>query len=76
MRYSVGFATVSIVAAAAVSLRNWRAGFPATMVWAGTFIMTTDPATTMLLSPMVTPFMMMEPRPIQTPSSIRTGWIS
>src|SRR5690242_13158974 len=49
------------------------AGFPATMVFAGTLLVTTAPAATTEFSPIVTPFKITAFIPIQTLSPIFTG---
>src|SRR5712672_2506189 len=49
------------------------AGFPATTVFAGTLLVTTDPAATTEFSPMVTPFRMVAFIPIQTLLLMMTG---
>ena len=49
------------------------AGFPATMLYAGTSELTTDPAPTILPLPILTPFKIIERAPINTSSSISTG---
>src|SRR5262249_8492424 len=50
-----------------------RAGLPATTVFGGTSLVTTEPAETTLPSPIVTPGKTMARLPIQTLSPIRTG---
>ena len=49
------------------------AGLPATTVFDGTLLLTTDPAATTEFSPMLTPFKMVAFIPIQTLSAIFTG---
>jgi hypothetical protein len=49
------------------------AGTPAAKQWEGTSFVTTAPAATTALSPIVTPFKIMAPTPIQTWFSIVTG---
>ena len=49
------------------------AGTPATFAPAGTSIVTTAPAPTTALSPIVTPFNTITPAPSQTSEPIRTG---
>src|ERR1700704_3043004 len=49
------------------------AGLPATTVFGGTDLVTTDPAATTEFSPIVTPFKMVAFMPIQTLSEIFTG---
>jgi len=51
------------------------AGFPATIVQGGTSFVTTDPAPTIEPSPIVTPFKIIELKPIQTLLHIFTGHI-
>lgn len=60
----------------AMSFFNSRAGLPATIVFGGTFAITTAPPATMLPSPTVTPGMIIALWPIQTLSSIVTGFTS
>src|SRR5712692_11209501 len=55
------------------STDNSRAGLPATSAFAGTLLTTTDPVATMLLSPTVTPGIMMAWLPIQALSLIVIG---
>ena len=49
------------------------AGLPATTVFDGMLLLTTDPAATTAFSPMLTPFKMIAFIPIQTLSAIFTG---
>src|SRR5437867_10688970 len=49
------------------------AGFPATTIFGLTLLVTTEPAATTALSPMVTPFKITAFIPIQTLSAIFTG---
>src|SRR5215475_8931436 len=50
-----------------VRYRKTLAGFPATMAFAGTSLVTTLPAPTMAFSPMATLLRMVEPEPIDEP---------
>src|SRR5262249_34406556 len=50
-----------------------RAGFPATITSAGTLLVTTAPAPTIVRSPILTPFRITAPLQIQTSSPITTG---
>src|ERR1051325_6598495 len=52
---------------------NTRAGFPATIEFAGTFRVTTLPAPTIAFSPTVTLARMVAPDPIEAPRLIRVG---
>src|SRR5205823_14279558 len=49
------------------------AGLPATTMFEGTLLLTTDPAATTEFSPILTPFKMVAFIPIQTLSAIFTG---
>src|SRR5437899_11869886 len=49
------------------------AGLPATSMFEGTLLLTTDPAATTEFSPILTPFKMVAILPIQTLSAIFTG---
>src|SRR5258708_9664175 len=51
-------------------LLNTRAGFPATIEFAGTFRVTTLPAPTMAFSPIVRLARIVAPEPIEAPRSI------
>src|SRR5271157_1413362 len=55
------------------TLRNTRAGFPATTVLSGTSFVTTLPAPTMAFSPMVTPQRIVELVPIEAPFLTTVG---
>src|SRR3954471_7165073 len=46
-------------------LRSTRAGFPATMVWGATLLVTTLPAPTSAPSPISTPHRIVDPDPIE-----------
>ena len=52
-----------------------RAGLPATIVHGGTSFVTTEPAPTTAPSPIVTPFKIIQLKPIQTLLDIFTGAI-
>jgi hypothetical protein len=60
----------------ALSSRILTAGFPATMVAAGTSCVTTAPAPTTAQAPIDTPFKIVAPAPIQASSAIDTGFSS
>ncbi len=71
MREGVRAAAVALAGRAAFITA--RAGLPATTACAGTSLITTAPADTMLWSPIVTPGWMMARPPIQTLSPIVMG---
>src|SRR5215471_11279692 len=56
-----------LISSAVDTIRNTRAGLPATIVFGGTSLVTTLPAPIRAFSPMVTPQSTVAPEPIEAP---------